>query len=253
MEVRDGPAAVRGDALRRKPLGRDAGKAAEGEPRVRRPAGRPPPSEPLAEGGFVAQAARLLSHVLALVLPAIASAATVQVRVEGKTRTLFGPHRSHRDRDDRRSTHSSRRRSLGEFYYHVTAPSFGPYVDQIGRYGGAARQRLGVQGRQRLAARRRRPGHAEGRRHGALVLRRRSVRPAARRRCSSSAVDERLLHGRRVRRQRQGGGRRPASSGTSARRRRCRRRPARASARAAASGLLVRATATGAVRSNALK
>ena len=27
----------------------------------------------------------------------------------------------------------------GEFYYHVTTTSFGPYVDQIGRYCGAAR------------------------------------------------------------------------------------------------------------------
>ena len=25
----------------------------------------------------------------------------------------------------------------GEFYYHVTTTSFGPYVDQIGRYGGS--------------------------------------------------------------------------------------------------------------------
>ena len=39
MRSRDGPAAVRGDALRRTPLA-PAGKAAEGEPRVRRPAAR---------------------------------------------------------------------------------------------------------------------------------------------------------------------------------------------------------------------
>jgi hypothetical protein len=27
---------------------------------------------------------------------------------------------------------------LGELYYHVTQSSFGPYVDQVGRYGGSA-------------------------------------------------------------------------------------------------------------------
>src|SRR5713226_3216115 len=41
-----------------------AGKAAEGEPRVRRPASRPAPqSEPLAEGGFVLNRATLLLAV----------------------------------------------------------------------------------------------------------------------------------------------------------------------------------------------
>jgi len=33
---------------------------------------------------------------------------------------------------------SSRASILGELYYHVTQSSFGPYVDQVGRYGGAA-------------------------------------------------------------------------------------------------------------------
>jgi hypothetical protein len=75
--------------------------------------------------------------VLALAVPAIASAATVKVRVEGKTRTLFGPTEvtvtasNALDAIEQASL-------LGELYYHVTQTSFGPYVDQVGRYGGSA-------------------------------------------------------------------------------------------------------------------
>jgi Domain of unknown function (DUF4430) len=72
-----------------------------------------------------------------LVLPATAYAATVKVRVEGKTRTLFGP-------TEVQVTASTPLEAieqaslLGELYYHVTTTSFGPYVDQVGRYGGDA-------------------------------------------------------------------------------------------------------------------
>jgi hypothetical protein len=75
--------------------------------------------------------------ILALVVPAIASAATVKVRVEGKTRTLFGP-------TEVTVTASTPLEALeqasllGEIFYHVTSSSFGNYVDQVGRYGGAA-------------------------------------------------------------------------------------------------------------------
>jgi hypothetical protein len=75
--------------------------------------------------------------VLGLALPAIASAAAVKVRVEGKTRTLFGPTEvtvtasNALDAIEQASI-------LGELYYHVTQTSFGPYVDQVGRYGGSA-------------------------------------------------------------------------------------------------------------------
>jgi hypothetical protein len=75
--------------------------------------------------------------VLALVVPTIASAATVKVRVEGKTRTLFGP-------TEVTVTASTPLEALeqasllGELYYHVTTSSFGNYVDQVGRYGGSA-------------------------------------------------------------------------------------------------------------------
>ncbi len=72
-----------------------------------------------------------------LVLPASAFAATVKVRVEGKTQTLFGPTEitvtasSAQDAIEQASI-------LGELYYHVTVSSFGSYVDQVGRYGGTA-------------------------------------------------------------------------------------------------------------------
>lgn len=77
-----------------------------------------------------------LLFTLVLVLPAVATAATVKVRVEGKTRTLFGP-------TEVTVTASTPLDALeqaslaGEFYYHITTTGFGPYVDQIGRYGGA--------------------------------------------------------------------------------------------------------------------
>jgi len=75
--------------------------------------------------------------VVCFAVPAVASAATVKVRVEGKTRTLFGPTAvtvtasNALDAIEQASI-------LGELYYHVTQTSFGPYVDQVGRYGGSA-------------------------------------------------------------------------------------------------------------------
>lgn len=79
----------------------------------------------------------ILLVVLSLALPAAALAATVHVRVEGKTKTLFGPTEvtvtasNALDAIEQASL-------LGEFYYHVTQSSFGSYVDQVGRYGGSA-------------------------------------------------------------------------------------------------------------------
>src|SRR5229473_8047611 len=51
---------------------------------------RSPHTDPLAEGGIVAKRLVLLLVVL-VVLPQAAVAATVKVRVEGKTQTLFAP------------------------------------------------------------------------------------------------------------------------------------------------------------------
>ncbi len=83
-------------------------------------------------------ATRLVFALLVfLALPATAFAATVKVRVEGKTQTLFGPTEitvtatTAQDALEQASI-------LGELYYHVTQSSFGPYVDQVGRYGGTA-------------------------------------------------------------------------------------------------------------------
>jgi hypothetical protein len=78
----------------------------------------------------------LLSIVL-FVLPATALAATVKVRVEGQTQTLYAP-------TEATVTAASAQDALeqaslaGELYYHVTITGFGPYVDQVGRYGGTA-------------------------------------------------------------------------------------------------------------------
>ena len=76
----------------------------------------------------------------------------------------------------------------GEFYYHVQETSFGPYVDQIGRYRGRGLERLGVQGQRRVATGRRRQGRAEGRGRGALVLG--DVHGCGRARRRSSCVSE---------------------------------------------------------------
>ena len=75
---------------------------------------------------------------LAAAFASIAAAASVSVRVEGKTTSIFGaaePRVSAANAMAALDTASF----LGEFYYHVTTTSFGPYVDQIGRYpaGGA--------------------------------------------------------------------------------------------------------------------
>ena len=62
--------------------------------------------------------------------------ALVHVRVEGKTQTIFGatqPNAVAGNAIDALEAASF----AGEFYYHVTQTSFGPYVDQIGRYPGA--------------------------------------------------------------------------------------------------------------------
>lgn len=75
----------------------------------------------------------LLVAVLAAALVPAATAATVHVRVEGKTQTLFGatePRASAATALDALESASLG----GELYYHVAQTSFGPYVDQVGRY-----------------------------------------------------------------------------------------------------------------------
>ena len=83
-------------------------------------------------------ATRLVLVVLVLlVLPASAFAATVKVRVEGKTQTLFGPTEISVTASNAQDA-IEQASILGELYYHVTVSSFGSYVDQVGRYGGTA-------------------------------------------------------------------------------------------------------------------
>jgi hypothetical protein len=76
----------------------------------------------------------VVAVVAALLVVPAAFALRVHVRVEGKTRTIYG---------STEPTLSVKANALdaldsasiaGEFYYHVTTTSFGPYVDQIGRY-----------------------------------------------------------------------------------------------------------------------
>ena len=141
----------------------------------------------------------------------------------------------------------------GEFYYHVTVTGFGPYVDQVGRYGGTASQRLGVQGQRHLAARRRRQGRAEGRRSRALVLRDVRAARAGRRRCRSRRRRRGATSAQAFDDNGKAATRRPASSSTSARSARSRRNQNVDVCPGPHPGVLVRATATGAVRSNAVK
>jgi hypothetical protein len=76
-----------------------------------------------------------------LVVPA-ALAVRVHVRIEGKTRTIFGPTAPLIDVTSPRANALPENAldalesasALGEFYYHVTPTSFGPYIDQVGRY-----------------------------------------------------------------------------------------------------------------------
>jgi Domain of unknown function (DUF4430) len=76
-----------------------------------------------------------------LVVPA-ALAVKVHVRVEGKERTIFGSTAPLVDVTSPRASPLQENAfdaletasALGEFYYHVTSTSFGPYVDQVGRF-----------------------------------------------------------------------------------------------------------------------
>jgi Domain of unknown function (DUF4430) len=76
-----------------------------------------------------------------LVVPA-ALAVKVHVRVEGKERTIFGSAAPLIDVTSPRANPLPENAldaletasALGEFYYHIRITSFGPYVDQVGRF-----------------------------------------------------------------------------------------------------------------------
>jgi hypothetical protein len=78
---------------------------------------------------------RLLAVVVtALVFVPAAAAVQVHVRVEGMTRTIFGPTAPVLDVKANALDALDAASTTGEFYYHLQVTSFGPYVDQIGRY-----------------------------------------------------------------------------------------------------------------------
>jgi uncharacterized protein DUF4430 len=78
-----------------------------------------------------------LAALAALLVVPVAAAASVHVRVEGKTQTLYGP--AEPALQGANALQALDAASLaGELYYHVATTSFGPYVDQVGRYGGSA-------------------------------------------------------------------------------------------------------------------
>jgi hypothetical protein len=69
-----------------------------------------------------------------LIVPAALAAVRVHVRVEGKTQTIFGAAEPTLSVTANALDALEAASLAGEFYYHVTTTSFGPYVDQIGRY-----------------------------------------------------------------------------------------------------------------------
>lgn len=141
MQFRDGPAAVRGVARPPKRHWRT------GEPGAGKAVGEGAPSqktcrllhtEPLVEGGFVARRLIVLVTVIGLVLTLAATAlgASVTVRVEGKTRSIFGSVPVKLEAPNALVALDAAS-IFGEFYVQVTQSSFGPYVSQVGRYPGA--------------------------------------------------------------------------------------------------------------------
>src|SRR5262245_10615017 len=80
----------------------------------------------------------MLLAVAALVLAIVgaASAAVIRVRVEGKSYTIFGATQPRASATTALGALESASMA-GEFYYHVQPTSFGPYIDQIGRYPAA--------------------------------------------------------------------------------------------------------------------
>ncbi|HEY2940073.1 MAG TPA: DUF4430 domain-containing protein [Gaiellaceae bacterium] len=79
----------------------------------------------------------LVVGVAALLLVPAALAVRVHVRVEGKTRTIFGSTEPTLTVKANALDALDSASLAGEFYYHVTLSSFGPYVDQVGRYAGS--------------------------------------------------------------------------------------------------------------------
>jgi hypothetical protein len=80
----------------------------------------------------------LAAVAAALLLVPAALAVRVHVRVEGETQTIFGSSEPTLEAGENALEALDAASFAGEFYYHVTTTSFGPYVDQIGRYPAGA-------------------------------------------------------------------------------------------------------------------
>ena len=80
-----------------------------------------------------------LSVLLLLALAPAAVAASVKIRIEGKTTTIFGATQPRVTADNALQALDAAS-TVGEFYYGMTTASFGDYVSQIGKYpaGGSA-------------------------------------------------------------------------------------------------------------------
>ena len=76
------------------------------------------------------------AFLAALAVVPLAAAALVHIRVEGKTVTIFGPTNPTIVATTPLDALQAAAKA-GEFYDHVTASSFGNYVDQIGFYPGS--------------------------------------------------------------------------------------------------------------------
>jgi Domain of unknown function (DUF4430) len=76
------------------------------------------------------------AFLAALAVVPLAAAALVHIRVEGKTLTIFGPTNPTIVATTPLDALAAAAKA-GEFYEHVTASSFGNYVDQIGFYPGS--------------------------------------------------------------------------------------------------------------------
>jgi hypothetical protein len=77
-----------------------------------------------------------LSVLLLVVLTPTALAAAVKIRVEGKTTTIFGASQPRITADNALQALDVAS-TAGEFYYGMTTSSFGDYVSQIGKYAAA--------------------------------------------------------------------------------------------------------------------
>jgi hypothetical protein len=76
----------------------------------------------------------VVSVFLAGIFVPIAAAVSVSVRIEGKTQTLFGSGEPRLQVAATALDALTAASTSGEFYYHLTVSSFGSYVDQIGLY-----------------------------------------------------------------------------------------------------------------------